>query len=157
MTQEKTIKESGKDLLNEGVNAAKSSARKVGKDLKKGAADRAESAKASLADKASVEAGRLDAAARQMTEGAPHTEAVKLAADRAHDAAAYVRKTDTSELVSDLADLARRHPVAAASLVAFTGFAVGRFLKSTGRTAEMDHSADLSLHHIPDPGDQATS
>ncbi|SEW19387.1 hypothetical protein SAMN04488515_1520 [Cognatiyoonia koreensis] len=146
MSDMKSVRETGKETLKKAKSTAKTGAKALRDTATSTVQEQAESAKDALANGAASKAEQLHAVADQMTEGAPHTEAVEAAAARVQAFADKVRTTDPANLAADTAELARRHPIAALSVAALAGFAVGRFVRSSGRTLDQQ-ATDTAVDH----------
>ncbi len=151
MAHSKSITEAGSEIAKDGAKAVKAGARKATDHAKAEASKQADAVKTNAANKIAGEAARLRAAAGEMTQDAPHTQAVETAAATLQDAATRVRQTDPNDLVRDLATFARRHPAASVAAATLAGFAIGRFFRSTNRVEPELPMSDVTTHHIPTP------
>ena len=121
-----------KDRATAAYDSTKTKVQAEVSDLRDRAGNRVHDAKDSVADRFDSTAERLDDAAQNMTEGSPQAEAAHRVAYGVSNAAQTLRDAELSTLGDDLTHVARRHPVAFAGAAALAGFAVGRFLKSSG-------------------------
>lgn len=127
-----------KDRAKSAYDSAKTKVETEVSDLRDRAGSRVHDAKESVADRIESTAERLDDAAQDMTDGSPQAQAAHRVAYSVSNAAQTLRETELSTLGDDLSHMARRHPVAFAGVAALAGFALGRFLKSSGSKAR-DH------------------
>lgn len=151
MTHSKSLTEAGSAAIKDGADAIKGGARKAADHAKAEATKQADVAKTRVANKVSDEADRLRAAAGEMTQDAPHTQAVETAAVHLQDAATRVRQIEPDDLIRDVARFARRHPAASIAAATIAGFAIGRFFKSSNRAEPELPMSDITTHHIPTP------
>ncbi|MEB8387826.1 hypothetical protein OO012_11340 [Rhodobacteraceae bacterium KMM 6894] len=123
-----------KGRAKSAYDSAKNKVESEVSDLRDRAGNRVHDAKNSVADRFDSTAERLDDAAQNMTDGSPQSQAAHRVAYSVSHAAQTLRETELATLGDDLNHMARRHPVAFAGVAALAGFALGRFLKSSGNT-----------------------
>lgn len=133
-----------KDRAKSAYENARTKVESEVSDLRDRAGNRVHDAKNSVADKFDSTAERLDDAAQNMTDGSPQSEAAHRVAYGVSNAAQTLRNTELATLGDDLSHMARRHPVAFAGVAALAGFALGRFLKSSGNTARARNDNDTT-------------
>lgn len=120
--------ETGKAALDE----IKTRAGDVAATMKDGLEERADLAKDSLADGGKRLADSIRTAAGDPDSGSMQAKVLDLVATNVADMSERLRGRDLQSIMTDVQDFARRNPAAFIAGAAVAGFAMARFLRSSG-------------------------
>lgn len=129
--------ETGKAALDE----IKTRASDVAATMKDGLEERADVAKDSLADGGKRLAESIRTAAGDPNSGSMQAKVLDLVATNVADMSDRLRGRDLQSILTDVQDFARRNPAAFVAGAAIAGFAMARFLRSSGTSTDNDFYA----------------
>ncbi len=124
------------------MGALKEGARDMADEAAEIARDAAEAQKNRVGGKASQFARALHAAAGELDQGTATRRIVDEAAGGMDEVAESIEGRSVSQLVHDLSDLGRRHPLAFLGGAALAGFALARFATASPEDEGEDDIAD---------------
>jgi uncharacterized phage infection (PIP) family protein YhgE len=126
--------ENAKERLSGSAEKMKSNARDAAGQLAEGTRDFANEQMKTGADNVERFGHAVHGAADQLGKEMPQVAGyIHSAADTLEDAASSLRDRSVEDLLGSFRDFARRQPVAALAGSVLAGFAIARFLKSSGR------------------------
>lgn len=132
----KATAQQAKARAGERAEAIKAEARQGLDDVRQAAEDRVESEKTKAAGALAETADALDGAAGRLNAGSPQQQLLSEAARGMSALADSAQGKSVGDMVGDVAEFARRNPVAFLGGAALAGLAVARFARASDRNRE---------------------